>query len=241
MRHREETTTETPSVALIVPGAGEGTRLGLGIPKALVPVGGVPMIRRTLARFARCADVSEVVVTAPAAYVERFTEVLEEASATTQGGPVPARVIAGGATRQQSVAIGLAAITSAPALVCVHDAARALVSHDTICAVIAAGARSGAATAASRPTDSVREQLESGGSRALDRASLWMVETPQVFARILLEEAHRLARARGLDATDDATLVEQMCGADVVIVPSDGPNMKVTTRADLDLVALLCR
>ena len=241
MTDRELSNPATQTVTLIIPGAGDGTRLGLGIPKALVPIAGVPMLRRTLARFARCESVAEIIVTAPAAYVAEFEVVLAEGAATSGDGPVAARVIAGGATRQHSVELGLRASASTAPLVCVHDAARPLVSITTITAVIEAASRSGAATAASRPADSVREETPQGGSRALDRARLWMIETPQVFTRALLEEAHRKARDARLDATDDATLVERLCGVDVAIVQSEGANIKVTSRSDLDLAALLCR
>jgi 2-C-methyl-D-erythritol 4-phosphate cytidylyltransferase len=139
------------------------------------------------------------------------------------------------------VAVALRSIESAPTFVCVHDAARPLVSPGTIRAVMAAALRFGAATAASRPTDSVRTEGPAATTHALDRSTLWMVETPQVFSLALLRDAHDRARARGFTATDDATLAEVMCGASVSIVASDGPNTKVTTRADLELVKLLCR
>lgn len=241
MTDREPKTSTPQSVSLIVPAAGDGARLGLGIPKALVPIAGVPMLRRTLARFARCASIVEIIVTAPTAYLERFEAVLAEAAATHGSGPVVARVVPGGATRQLSVELALAAGARTSSLVCVHDAARPLVSAATIAAVIEAASSSGAATAASRPSDSVREETSGGGSRSLDRNRLWMIETPQVFVRPLLEEAHRKARAAGFEATDDATLVERLCGAEVAIVQSDGPNVKVTSRADLELAVLLSR
>ena len=241
MTDREPGSSTIPSVSLIVPGAGEGTRLGLGIPKALVPIGGVPMLRRTLARFARCESIVEIIVTAPAAYVTRFEDVLAEDAAAHGDGPVTARVVAGGATRQASVELGLAAGATSTALVCVHDAARPLVSAATIEAVIREAFRSGAATAASRPADSVREEISQGRSRALDRTRLWMIETPQVFRRELLMEAHRKAHESRFEATDDATLVERLCGVEVSIVQSEGPNIKVTSGADLELAALLSR
>ena len=224
------------TIALIVPAAGDGTRLGLSIPKALAPVRGVPLVRRALDRFATCADLVEVVVAVPCGHEARFAEALHE---DRRRGPLP-RLVVGGATRQESVAIALDAIEGSPALVCVHDAARPLVTPTTIEAVISAASASGAATAASRPTDSVREDVGDGTTRALDRRNLWLVETPQVFGTAILYEAHRLARDSGVSATDDATLVERLCARAVSVVASDGPNPKVTTRADLELVALLC-
>jgi 2-C-methyl-D-erythritol 4-phosphate cytidylyltransferase len=226
-----------PSVALIVPAAGEGTRLGLALPKALAVVNGVPLVRRSVARFDDLPGLTEIVVTAPAAHLGAFEAVF----ADRLRGFARVRIIAGGATRQESVQAALRAIESIPALVCVHDAARPLVSPRTIRDVLAAASRFGAATAASRPADSVRAERPGSATHALDRSTLWMVETPQAFSLELLREAHARARARDFKATDDATLAETMCGANVSVVASEGPNTKVTTQADLELVALLCR
>ena len=226
----------TNDVALIVPAAGEGVRLGSPIPKALAPARGVPLVRRAVDRFDACPNLVEVVIAVPDGHEARFEQALR---ARSRHMPEP-RLIVGGATRQESVAIALEALTTEPRLVCVHDAARPLVSMTTIEAVIAAASRSGAATAASRPTDSVREDVDDGATRALDRTKLWLVETPQVFFAGLLRQAHRRARERGVSATDDATLVECLCAHAVSVVVSDGPNPKVTTRADLEMVALLC-
>jgi 2-C-methyl-D-erythritol 4-phosphate cytidylyltransferase len=225
------------SVALIIAAAGEGARLGLDLPKALAMVNGVSLVRRTVERFDDCAGLEEIVVAAPAAYIEAFADVFADRAR----GAVRVRIVAGGATRQESVAVALRSIESAPALVCVHDAARPLVSPQTIRAVIAAASRSRAATAASRPADSIRTEAPGTTTHALDRSMLWMVETPQVFSLALLREAHARARIRDFTATDDATLAEAMCGVNVSVVASEGPNTKVTTRADLELVTLLCR
>ena len=224
-------------LAIVIPAAGEGVRLGHALPKALVPIRGVPLVRRTLERFAGLSELVEVVVAAPAAHVDA----VQTALAGAVRAPAILRVIAGGTTRQESVAVAVDTLDRATALVCVHDAARPLVSASTISSVIEEAKRSGAATAASRPTDSVRQDLADGGSKALDRATLWMVETPQVFSAALLREAHRIARERNVAATDDAALVESLAGAHVTVVASDGPNNKITTRADLELVTSLCR
>jgi 2-C-methyl-D-erythritol 4-phosphate cytidylyltransferase len=126
-----------------------------------------------------------------------------------------------------------------PEIVCVHDAARPLTAKATVLEVIEAARRSGAATVASRPVDSIREDDgQDGTSRALDRQRLWMVETPQAFSFDLLHRAHQRARATGLKASDDAALVEA-CGEVVEVVESGGPNFKVTWPHDLDLLALL--
>jgi len=226
-----------PSVALIVPAAGEGTRLGLALPKALAVVNGVSLVRRSVERFDDLPGLTEIVVAAPAVHVAAFEAVFADRPRSA----VSLRIVAGGATRQESVELALRSIESISALVCVHDAARPLVSPRTIRDVLAAASRFGAATAASRPADSVRAESPGSTTQALDRATLWMVETPQAFSLDLLREAHARARARDFNATDDATLAEAMCGVNVSVVASEGPNTKVTTEADLQLVTLLCR
>jgi 2-C-methyl-D-erythritol 4-phosphate cytidylyltransferase len=172
------------------------------------------------------------------------------------------RVVPGGATRQESVRLALEALESDAEIVCVHDAARPVVSQRTVAEVIAAAADSGAATAAVRPVDSVRMQqgaegdagrdaaapsIASGAGRtlsaaatvAVDRDKVWLVQTPQAFSRELLEAAHREARATGRSATDDAALVEA-AGTAVTVVETDGENPKVTRASDLELVRSLC-
>ena len=115
---------------------------------------------------------------------------------------------------------------------------RPLVGAATIDSVLGAAARTGAATAARRPSDSVREELDDGSTRATDRRRIWLVETPQVFSRSILTAAHEKARALGWTATDDAALVE-MAGQAVEVVETKGPNLKITTASDLELARLL--
>lgn len=224
------------TVALIIPAAGSGQRLGIGVPKALADLAGKPLIRRTLQRLATAAEFAETVVLAPAADLANFTAALGVPPSTLGG----VRVLAGGATRQESVAVGVAAVSPAIQTVCVHDAARPLIAPETVRAVLDA-ARSGfAVTAASRPTDSVREEREDGRSAALDRKRLWLVETPQAFSRAVLLEAHRRAAGTGSVYTDDASLVEAT-GQQIRIVETVGRNLKVTLAADLAFAADLLR
>ncbi len=238
------------SVALIIPAAGSGRRLELAVPKALAPIDGVPMLRMSVGCFLEAPGLAEIIVTAPHGRLEAFAEALEGAS-TGQAG---LRVVPGGATRQESVRLALEALESDAEIVCVHDAARPVVSHRTVTEVVAAAADSGAATAAVRPVDSVRLQQGAGGDAdrdaaggtlpaavtvAVDRDKVWLVQTPQAFSRALLEAAHREARATGRSATDDAALVEA-AGTAVTVVETDGENPKVTRTSDLELVRSLC-
>jgi 2-C-methyl-D-erythritol 4-phosphate cytidylyltransferase len=220
------------STALVIPAAGIGRRLGLGKPKAIIDLAGIPMVRRTLSRFERVAEIVAAVVVAPPGFVTDVSDAL--LGVRWEGCEV--RVVAGGSTRQESVRCGLASLGPDVDLVCVHDAARPLVTHTTISAVIDAARHCGAASAASRPNDSVREDVEGGGTRPLDRSRLWLVETPQAFVVEMLRNAHERARAVGYTASDDATLVEAFGGTSVRIVESDGWNPKITRPADLRIV-----
>ncbi len=222
------------SIALIVPAAGSGRRLGSERPKALVDLDGVAIVRRTLAKFAGIPDLTETVVVVPETAVQEFNSALE--GLEFHVGDV--HIVSGGDTRQASVRLGLEAVGSNPDLICVHDAARPLVSRRTLADVIAAARVSGAACAGSRAVDSVREDLGDGRTRALDRTRLWMVETPQVFRFELLMKAHHTAKAMRFTATDDASLVEQ-AGHPVEIVESTGSNLKITKQEDLELAKVL--
>lgn len=223
-------------VALVIPAAGSGQRLGRGVPKALVDVGGVPLLRSTLERLGAASGFVETVVLAPADAIAPFELAVEGAGSSL--GRI--RVRAGGATRQDSVHAGVLALESDAVVVCVHDAARPLVAAQTVRRVLEEAALHGAATAASRPSDSVREDLGGGRSAPLDRSRLWLVETPQAFRRDVLERAHRAAAASGATYTDDASLVEAI-GEDVRLVESVGRNLKVTIEADLLLAAQMLR
>jgi 2-C-methyl-D-erythritol 4-phosphate cytidylyltransferase len=217
------------TIALLMPAAGEGRRLGLGVPKALADIAGRPMVCRALEPFAAVAGIVEVVVLVPEAARGLFDAAL--AGSVIAG--VEPRMVVGGETRQDSVRLGVEALRSSPEIICIHDAARPLATAALISAVVAAAFLGGAATAAARPVDSVRQDVERGVTRGIDRSSLWLVQTPQAFSSGLLREAHRRAREGAISATDDASLVERVCSARVAVVPNDEPNLKVTTAADL--------
>jgi 2-C-methyl-D-erythritol 4-phosphate cytidylyltransferase len=217
------------STALILAAAGSGRRLGLGRPKAVAELAGIPLIKRTVGRFTSVAGIEEAVIVAPPGFVPEFQTAL--VGLDWPGCQV--RVVAGGATRPDSVRCGIESLASNPKIVCIHDGARPFVTQATIEAVLRAAHTHGAATAASRPTDTVREDVEGATSRVLDRSKIWLVETPQAFSYSLVRLAHERARATGVRATDDASLVEACGGAAVVVVPSTGVNLKITHPQDL--------
>jgi 2-C-methyl-D-erythritol 4-phosphate cytidylyltransferase len=153
--------------------------------------------------------------------------------------PKVACLIEGGDTRQGSVWNGLQAASDAE-LVLVHDAARPLVDEALIRAVLAATRRAGAAVPLVPVPDTVK-RVE--GDRVVDtvpREGLMLAQTPQGFRRELLLRAHREARESGVEATDDAQLVERL-GEEVAWVEGNRVNLKITTPADLVLADRLLR
>jgi 2-C-methyl-D-erythritol 4-phosphate cytidylyltransferase len=226
------------TTAAIVPAAGRGERLGPGTPKALRPLGGVPMLVHAVRTLARARSVDLVVVAAPEASLAVVRRLLldHEVGASVQA-------VAGGATRQESVARALSSLPAEVDVVLVHDAARPLVPPELV-DMVARGVRDGAdAVVPGLPvTDTIKRVGPDGSVDAtMDRGSLRAIQTPQGFRRSVLEKAHADADPSVLDASDDAGLVE-MLGVAVLVVPGDEEGFKVTRPLDLVLAeAVLAR
>ena len=233
----------------VLTAAGSGSRLGAGLPKALVPVGGVSLLRRAAAGLIASGLVRHMVVTAPADDVERFRAELE--GLLDEGTEI--EVVAGSPhSRQASVALGLAAALAAVPqadVVVVHDAARALTPPEVTRRVVAAVRAGHAAVVPALPvTDTVKEveiSVADEPERVVAtprRSRLRAVQTPQGFETGTLVAAHRIGVERAADeslaASDDAGLVEA-CGGSVVVVAGDERAVKVTTPMDLALAELL--
>jgi 2-C-methyl-D-erythritol 4-phosphate cytidylyltransferase/2-C-methyl-D-erythritol 2,4-cyclodiphosphate synthase len=222
------------TVIAVVPAAGRGERLGLGVPKAFVEVDGRPLLVHAVESL-RAGGVDRVVVAVPESAVESAAMLL--------GSEVT--VVAGGADRTTSVAAALLAAGGDCDVILVHDAARAFVPADLVRRVISAVRAGSRAVVPVLPvTDTVRgvlTDLAADGSRnehssgVIDRAGLRAVQTPQGFEPEVLREAYRHATGSGRSATDDASLVENL-GVTVDFVSGDAEAAKVTTSADLAAV-----
>lgn len=212
-------------VAVIVLAAGSGSRLGSDEPKALLPVGGVPMVTRAV----RTARGAEIVVTAPPGEEQRVRDALAD--------EVDVRVVTGGLTRQASVRAALGAVSPAVEVIVVHDAARPFATSDLFASVIAsvkAGA-DGAVPVVAIP-DTVKRIRGGEVVATEDRVELALAQTPQAFRASVLREAHAGAEAANLDLTDDAAVLE-WAGRRVIVVPGEPGNFKITTAADLKRAA----
>jgi 2-C-methyl-D-erythritol 4-phosphate cytidylyltransferase len=207
-------TAVTRGVAAVLVAGGSGSRLGADVPKAFVRVGGRTLLEHAAARFAAYPSV----VVAPADWLDAARELVE------------CPVVAGGATRQESVDAGLRALPGSAPYVLVHDVARPFVPAAVIERVLAALDGADAAIPALPVTDTVKRVAGSAVVATVDRTELVAVQTPQGFRRDVLVAAH--AVAGGSAATDDAALVEAF-GGRVVVVDGAPEAFKVTTPWDL--------
>lgn len=222
------------SVAAVLTAAGSGARLGHGLPKALVPAGGVPLVVHAAARLAGSGLVERIVVTVPADHQAAFARALTEAGPALGDSSVV--LVVGGGTRQASVAAALAVLPEDVDVVLVHDAARALAPSELVRAVVLAVQDGNHAVIPGVPvTDSV-VTVEDGHAHPVDRSTLRAVQTPQGFDRALLDRAHAAAAPRAQDegtaATDDASLCAAL-GEVVTVVPGADDAFKITTSRDL--------
>jgi 2-C-methyl-D-erythritol 4-phosphate cytidylyltransferase len=234
--------------AVVLTAAGSGTRLGLPGPKALVELAGVPLVLHAARRLAASGVVASIVVTAPPGRVAGFRALL--AGPVRPGLGVPVTVVEGAASRQGSVAAGLAALPPEVDVVLVHDAARALASPDLVRAVERAVRSGHRAVVPGLPVADTIKQVGAAVDGAapvlatVDRAGMRAVQTPQGFDRALLDAAHAAGAHRAGDeataATDDGALVEAL-GEQVWVVPGEESAMKITTTRDLAVAELLAR
>jgi len=216
------------NVAIVVAG-GQGVRFGGDRPKQFLEVNGSPIIIHTLRQFERCREIGSVVVVLPAEETAGFQSLIEEF-----GLQKVARVVAGGATRAQSVANGLATIDAAE-VVAVHDGVRPLVTPDEIDRVVKAASVSGAAILVAGVADTIKDVRNNRVTNTLPRVSLRRALTPQCFRMDLLKRAYEQLEqleASAIEVTDDSFLVERL-GIEVATIEGSARNIKITTEEDL--------
>jgi 2-C-methyl-D-erythritol 4-phosphate cytidylyltransferase len=226
-------------VFVIIPAAGLGTRMSPAArksqpPKQFSELGGVPILLRTLRKFAASPQITEIRVALRKVEGERFKSRLEQERLKK-----PVIVVEGGENRQQSVANALAGIRGKEDdVVLVHDAVRPFVDAELIASVIQAAARYGAAIAGVPAVDTVKqvERTAEGAivTSTIPRERVVMAQTPQGFRFGVLRHAFDEAAADGFSGTDEASLVERS-GHQVAVVMGSARNIKITAPADLEI------
>ncbi|MBO7251303.1 MAG: 2-C-methyl-D-erythritol 4-phosphate cytidylyltransferase [Oscillospiraceae bacterium] len=214
----------------VIVAAGSASRMG-GIDKVMAQLGEEPMIVRTVRTFQNCDAVSEIVIVTREDLILTITDLC-------RGFDKVKAVVRGGSSRQESVNLGLNALSKKVKLAAIHDGARPLISWQVIDRTIRAANSYGAAAPAIPVKDTIKVVEGRVVKNTPDRATLFAVQTPQVFDFDLLRGALKHAEDTGAQVTDDCSAVELM-GMSVKIVEGDERNLKVTTPLDLKIAQML--
>lgn len=214
----------------VIVAAGSASRMG-GIDKVMAPLGGEPMIRRTVRAFQNCEAIREIVV------VTRQDLLVTVMGLCDEYDKVKA-VVVGGSNRQESVHLGLNALSDKVKLAAIHDGARPLVSYGVIDRTVRAANTYGAAAPAIPVKDTVKVVKGGVVTATPDRSSLRAVQTPQVFDFDLIRGALKKAAQDGAELTDDCSAVERL-EMSVKIVEGEERNLKITTPMDLKIAEML--
>jgi 2-C-methyl-D-erythritol 4-phosphate cytidylyltransferase len=213
---------------IVIPAAGSGQRFGGELPKQYRLLGGIPVIVRAMSSLLAVCERSPVVVAVDARWVRYAEKLFADFGCAER-----VEFVEGGSTRQESVRIALEHPTARSVqFVVVHDAVRPFTSEAMVRRVIEAAERNGAAVPIIPPKDTVKLIDDSSRIEAtLPRARIGMAQTPQVFERAIIWEAHCEAVRDRFSATDDASIVEY-AGYPVVTVEGEETNIKITTPLD---------
>jgi 2-C-methyl-D-erythritol 4-phosphate cytidylyltransferase len=218
------------SVSVVLLAGGVGKRMGAAIPKQYLELAGQPIATYALETFAGMREVGEVVIVCDPSWRYIF-----EARFASLPRRVPVKWAAPGAERQDSVANGLAEVGPGAAIVAVHDSARPLVSPADAARCMRDGAAVGAAVLGVPVKPTIKEvDADMNVVKTLVRAALWEVQTPQCIRPDLLRRGFELVREKGLEVTDDVSIIEAM-GLPVKITPGSYTNIKVTTPDDMSV------
>ena len=218
--------------AIIVAG-GKGFRMGTDMPKQFLPIGGKPVLMRTLERFLEAEQDVRLVLVLPASQQEVWHELCRTYAFT-----LPHTVVSGGETRFHSVQNGLHAIVEhdATALVAVHDGVRPFVSVEVIRRCFAEAEQNGAVVPVVPVVETVRQLSRADESVTIDRSRLRLVQTPQTFRLSLLRRAYEQPYCDAF--TDDSSVVEAL-GHPITLVEGNRENIKITTPFDLRVAEVL--
>ena len=223
-------------IAAILPAAGLGTRMGAETPKQFLELNGTPIVILSLRRIAACRQVTDIIVATRADEVARLEEQIKREKCKQS-----VRVVKGGDSRQDSVASALREVPDDTEIVLVHDAVRPFVTVEQIARVIEEARRCHAAILGIPAMDTVKEVKRASLPEdvalivgTMPRERVVLAQTPQAFATKLLKEAFARAQADGVNASDEAGLIERL-GHNVHVVLGSERNMKITKPSDMEL------
>ncbi len=208
--------------AILVAG-GTGSRMNSDLPKQFLLINGKPVLMHTIEAFASSKYKPEIIVVLHAEYYNYWKECIRRTVFE-----IPHTIIPGGESRFQSVKNGLDKIKE-KSLIAIHDAVRPVISQEIINSSFEVAEKKGNSVAAIKSRDSVR-QIRGECSEALDRETIYLIQTPQTFSSEIIKKAYDLAETN--DFTDDATVVEKL-GININLITGSSKNIKITFPEDL--------
>ena len=211
----------------IIVAAGTGSRMGTDVPKQFLPLAGKPLIYHTVKAFLHSYADLQVVLVVHKNFIDKSRDLLAELNTQKR-----IDIVEGGTTRFQSVRNGLLMVLE-PSIVFVHDGVRCMVSKPLIERCYQLALEKGSAIPAVTATDSIRIASE-GTNHSVDRNTVRIIQTPQTFQSLILQEAFKLPELTTF--TDEASVVEAS-GNQVYLVEGDYDNIKVTRPVDLVIAA----
>lgn len=218
---------------VIIVAGGKGLRMGADVPKQFIPIGGLPVLMRTIDAFRSGDAAADIILVLPESQFDYWRALCQEYRFD-----VECRLVAGGRTRFHSVQNGLA-LVSDDGLVAVHDGVRPFVSAELINSCFDEAEHAGAAIPVTDVVETLRHKDANGASSVVPRGDYCLVQTPQVFRTDILKQAYRQDYSEAF--TDDASVVEA-AGYAVALVGGCRDNIKITTPSDLAIAeALLSR
>ncbi len=221
----------------IIPAGGAGRRLKAGIAKQYLQIEKLPVLVHSLKVFEQTAIIDKIILVVP----ESDIKYVQEELIIKNGLKKVAKVIAGGAKRQDSVRNGLAEINDHCDIILVHDGVRPFVTSEMISRVVDVAHEFQAASIGVKAKDTVKETRDDDFvARTVPRQNLWLVQTPQAFTFAVLKEAYEAAYRNNYYGTDDASLVERI-GVRVKMIAGSYENIKITTPEDLIIAEALLK
>lgn len=220
-----------PKFAAVIVAGGSGKRFGSDVPKQFLEVNGLPVIAHSIKKFEDCPLISEIVIVTHKDYIVYCRDLAEELAFSKV-----TSIIQGGATRQQSVFLGLKQLGEGISHVLIHDSVRPAVAGEVIEGCCEAADKYGAAAAGIKVVDTLK--ISDDGefiTSTADRSNMWQIQTPQAFEKKLILKCHKNAAFEGFEATDDCMLAERY-GYKVKLVSGNYENIKITTAADMKIM-----
>ena len=209
------------SLAAIIVASGSSRRMGFDKLAALID--GNPILWHSVRAFSTNSSITQVVVVTPPERFEWLSDLGEKLHR-----------VDGGKERSDSVNAGLTALNSDITHVAIHDGARPLVSPQNITATFEAAQKTGAAALARRVTETLKRSSPEGvTTESVSREDLWIMETPQIFSRVLIKQAYQQVASGDAQITDEVSAL-QLLGQGTTLVENTNPNPKITVQADLD-------